>query len=135
LSDVSAGSAGSSPLRNRWLQLFLGIVAMVMIANLQYGWTLFVNPIQDKFHWSKAAIQVAFTTFIFVETWFVPAEGFLIDRFGPARITLAGGLLVALSWGLDSVATSLGAFYVAAAVGGVGGGIVYGAMVGEVVSG
>ncbi len=131
MSDVSAGSAGSSPLRNRWLQLFLGIVAMVMIANLQYGWTLFVNPIQDKFHWSKAAIQVAFTTFIFVETWFVPAEGFLIDRFGPARITLAGGLLVALSWGLDSVATSLGAFYVAAAVGGVGGGIVYGAMVGQ----
>ena len=29
----------------RWIQLFLGILAMVMIANLQYGWTLFVNPI------------------------------------------------------------------------------------------
>jgi OFA family oxalate/formate antiporter-like MFS transporter len=118
-------------LRNRWLQLGLGIVGMIMIANLQYGWTLFVNPIQDQFHWSKAAIQVAFTTFIFVETWFVPAEGFLIDRFGPARITVVGGVLVALSWVLDSVATSLWGFYFAAAIGGVGGGIVYGAMVGQ----
>ena len=45
----------------RWIQLFLGIVCMVMIANLQYGWTLFVNPIADKFGWTKAAIQVAFT--------------------------------------------------------------------------
>jgi OFA family oxalate/formate antiporter-like MFS transporter len=109
----------------------LGIVGMIMIANLQYGWTLFVNPIQEKFHWAQAAIQVAFTTFVFVETWLVPAEGFLIDRFGPARITVAGGVLVALSWALDAVATSLPVFYLAAVVGGLGAGIVYGAMVGQ----
>jgi OFA family oxalate/formate antiporter-like MFS transporter len=48
---------------------------MAMIANLQYGWTLFVNPIADKYGWSKAAIQVAFTIFILTETWLVPIEG------------------------------------------------------------
>ena len=48
----------AAPGRTRWTQLILGIIAMVMIANLQYGWTLFVNPIQDHFAWSKAAIQV-----------------------------------------------------------------------------
>jgi OFA family oxalate/formate antiporter-like MFS transporter len=118
-------------LRNRWLQLGLGIVGMVMIANLQYGWTLFVNPIQDKFHWAKAAIQVAFTTFVFVETWLVPLEGYLIDRFGPGRITIAGGFLVGVSWAMNSIASTLPMLYGAAVIGGIGAGIVYGAMVGQ----
>ncbi len=36
----------------RWLQLAMGIVCMAMIANLQYGWTLFVDPIDAKYHWA-----------------------------------------------------------------------------------
>ena len=118
-------------IRNRWFQLVIGIAAMIMIANLQYGWTLFVNPIQDRFHWAKAAIQVAFTTFVFVETWLVPVEGYLIDRFGPSRITAAGGLLVAASWSMYAYADALWIFYAGAVVGGIGAGIVYGAMVGQ----
>src|SRR5437867_8436842 len=78
----------------RWVQLVLGIVGMVAIANLQYGWTLFVNPIDSRFHWGKAAIQVAFTVFVLAETWLVPFEGYLVDRFGPRWLVAAGGLLV-----------------------------------------
>jgi len=117
--------------RTRWTQLTLGIVAMVMIANLQYGWTLFVIPIQDNFHWSRAAIQVTFTTFIFVETWLVPAEGYLIDRFGPRLMTVMGGVLVAISWVMYSQATWIWTFYFGAVIGGVGAGIVYGTTVGQ----
>ena len=104
---------------------------MIMIANLQYGWTLFVDPIQDRFHWSKAAIQIAFTTFIVVETWLVPVEGYLIDRFGPSRITVAGGALVGASWLMYAAAGSLWMFYAGAVVGGIGAGIVYGTTVGQ----
>ena len=68
----------------RLVQLLVGIVCMVMIANLQYGWTLFVNPIDQKYHWGRAAIQVAFTIFVLTETWLVPVEGWLVDRFGLA---------------------------------------------------
>ena len=67
----------------RWGQLVFGIICMVMIANLQYGWTLFVNPIDQKYHWGRAAIQVAFTIFVLTETWLVPIEGWLIDKYGP----------------------------------------------------
>src|SRR5678809_528564 len=74
----------------RWLQLLFGIVCMVMIANLQYGWTLFVNPMHDKYGWSLAAIQVAFTLFVAFETWLVPIEGWLVDRFGPRAVTVGG---------------------------------------------
>jgi len=115
----------------RWFQLVLGVLCMVMIANLQYGWTLFVGPIDQRFHWGRTAIQVAFTVFVVTETWLVPFEGWLVDRFGPRLVVLGGGLLVGLSWLLNSWADSLGLLYVAAAIGGTGAGAVYGTAVGN----
>jgi len=47
----------------RWTQLAIGVGAMVMIANYQYGWTFFVPDIQKKFGWDRASIQWAFTLF------------------------------------------------------------------------
>src|ERR1700679_2029946 len=82
----------------RWLQLFIGIVCMAMIANLQYGWTLFVDPMDQKFYWGRHAIQVAFFIFVFAETWLVPIEGYLVDRFGPRIVVLIGGLLIGVAW-------------------------------------
>src|SRR4249920_1506094 len=102
----------------RWIQLFFGIICMVMIANLQYGWTLFVNPISDKYGWTKAAIQVGFTIFVITETWLVPVEGYLVDRYGPRPVVFVGGLLCGIGWVMNSVASSLVAFYVAAAISG-----------------
>jgi OFA family oxalate/formate antiporter-like MFS transporter len=104
---------------------------MVMIANLQYGWTLFVNPIDQKFHWGRTAIQVAFTIFVVTETWLVPFEGYLVDRFGPRIVVLGGGLLVGISWVMNASASSLGGLYAAAAIGGTGAGAVYGTSVGN----
>jgi OFA family oxalate/formate antiporter-like MFS transporter len=104
---------------------------MSMIANLQYGWTLFVNPIADKFHWAKASIQVAFTIFVLTETWLVPIEGYLVDKLGPAPVAVAGGVLVGVAWAINSIADSLPLLYVAAAIGGIGAGAVYGTCVGN----
>jgi OFA family oxalate/formate antiporter-like MFS transporter len=117
--------------RQRWLQLTLGIVCMAMIANLQYGWTLFVNPIDAKYHWGRAAIQVAFSIFVLTETWLVPVEGWFVDRYGPKVVVLFGGVLVGVAWMLNSIASSLPMLYVAAAVGGIGAGAVYGTCIGN----
>jgi MFS transporter, OFA family, oxalate/formate antiporter len=122
----AAGSAAP-----RWGQLACGIVCMVMIANLQYGWTLFVNPIDQKYHWGTAAIQVAFSVFIATETWLVPIEGWFVDRFGPRLVVAFGGILVAIAWTMDSFATSLAQLYIASAISGVGAGAVYGTCVGN----
>jgi OFA family oxalate/formate antiporter-like MFS transporter len=116
-------------LKNRWAQLVMGIICMAMVANLQYGWTLFVNPMSEKFHWTKAAIQVAFSIFVLCETWLVPVEGWLMDRFGPRPVVLTGGILAGISWILNSYATSLGFLYFSAVIGGIGAGAVYGTCV------
>jgi OFA family oxalate/formate antiporter-like MFS transporter len=115
----------------RWGQLLFGIICMVMIANLQYGWTLFVNPIDQKYHWGRAAIQVAFTIFVLAETWLVPIEGYLIDKFGPRIMISISGALVAVAWVINSVADSLFLLYVGAAIGGIGAGVIYGGSVGN----
>src|ERR1700724_1968544 len=121
----------ATSLGGRWGQLIFGIICMVMIANLQYGWTLFVNPIDQKYHWGRAAIQVAFTIFVLTETWLVPIEGYLVDRFGPKVMVCGSGVLVAIAWVINSVASSLTLLYLGAAIGGIGAGVIYGASVGN----
>jgi len=120
-----------SVLANPWVQLVIGLVCMACVANMQYGWTLFVNPIDARYHWGRAAIQVAFTTFVLLETWLIPVEGYLVDRFGPRWVVISGAVLVAIAWLMNSVAGSLPELYIAAAIGGIGTGCVYGTCVGN----
>ena len=131
MTTVSAAKSSVASDATRWGQLIFGIVCMVMIANLQYGWTLFVNPIDQKYHWGRAAIQVAFTIFVLTETWLVPVEGYLVDRFGPSVMVCGSGVLVAIAWAINSVADSLFLLYVGAAIGGIGAGAIYGTSVGN----
>ncbi|RQH10988.1 oxalate/formate MFS antiporter [Bradyrhizobium sp. RP6] len=127
------GAVTAAPLRTgfRWLQLGMGIVCMAMIANLQYGWTLFVDPIDAAHHWGRAAIQLAFTIFVVTETWLVPVEAWFVDKYGPRIVVMFGGAMIALSWILNSYADSLTLLYAAAIIGGLGAGAVYGTCVGN----
>ena len=131
MPEIVQEGLGKKSTAYRWVQLVIGIMCMAMIANLQYGWTLFVNPIDAKFHWGRASIQVAFSIFVLLETWLVPIEGYLVDRFGPRLMVLVGGILCGIAWAMNAYADSLTFLYVAAALGGVGAGAVYGTCVGN----
>src|SRR5882757_8751664 len=115
----------------RWLQLVMGIVCMAMIANLQYGWTLFVDPIDAKNHWGRASIQLAFTIFVVTETWLVPIEAWFVDKYGPSIVIMFGGVMISVAWVLNSYADSLTMLYAAAVIAGIGAGAVYGTCVGN----
>ena len=93
----------------RWLQLAMGIVCMAMIANLQYGWTLFVDPIDAKYHWGRAAIQLAFTLFVVTETWLVPVEAWFVDKYGPSVVVMFGGVMIAHRLGTELLRRLAGA--------------------------
>jgi OFA family oxalate/formate antiporter-like MFS transporter len=115
----------------RWLQLAMGVVCMAMIANLQYGWTLFVDPIDAKFHWGRAAIQLAFTLFVVTETWLVPVEAWFVDKYGPSVVIAFGGVMITIAWVMNSYADTLVLLYLAAIIAGIGAGSVYGTCVGN----
>jgi OFA family oxalate/formate antiporter-like MFS transporter len=121
----------------RWVNLIFCIICMVMIANLQYGWTLFVNPINKAHGWSIASIQVAFSVFIALETWLTPIEGWIVDMLGPHRgpkiVVSFGGVMVAIGWVLNGYADSLSMLYLGAVISGIGGGAIYATSVGMAV--
>lgn len=130
-SSLANTQAAPTSSGSRWLQLVMGIVCMAMIANLQYGWTLFVDPIDAKNHWGRAAIQLAFTIFVVTETWLVPIEAWFVDKYGPSIVVMFGGVMISLAWVLNSYADSLTMLYAAAVIAGIGAGAVYGTCVGN----
>jgi OFA family oxalate/formate antiporter-like MFS transporter len=118
-------------LSNRWVQLVASLLAMIMIANLQYAWTLFVQPMQAGTGWSLGDIQFAFTLFILFQTWVQPLDGWLIDRLGPRGFISAAGLLCGLGWAGIGYATSLPALYALYCAAGMGAAFVYSGSIGS----
>ncbi|MEO8259136.1 MAG: oxalate/formate MFS antiporter [Acidobacteriota bacterium] len=118
-------------LHNRWFQLIASLIAMIMIANLQYSWTLFVKPLQAGTGWKVSDIQVAFTLFILFQTWIQPLDGWLIDRLGPRGFISAAGLLCGFGWAGMGYATTLPMLYVLYCTAGVGAAFVYSGSIGS----
>jgi oxalate/formate antiporter len=118
----------------RWVQLLLGLVCMMAISSPQYVWTLFTRPLGVALGAAPAAIQVTFSLLIVLQTFFSPFQGWLVDRFGPRRLIATGGLLTGFSWVLAAHAGSLTTLYLSYGVlGGLGTGIVYVGVVGQMV--
>jgi len=112
-------------VKNRWVQLAASLVAMIMIANLQYAWTLFVEPIRQATGWKLSDIQWGFTIFIVFETWIMPLEGWVIDRMGPRIFTTIAGVLCGVGWSGLAFATTRWQLYGFYAIAGVGAAFVY----------
>jgi OFA family oxalate/formate antiporter-like MFS transporter len=127
-STAAVAPKASDP--NRWVVLLFSILGMVAVANFQYGWTLFVPPLQKHLKADQALIQVTFTVFVLLETWLVPFEGWLVDTFGPRLLVMLGGVLAGLGWVGSGKAETLTALYLSYAVAGIGAGIVYGTAIG-----
>src|SRR5438477_8412706 len=129
--DPKATQQHDSLLQNRWLILFFSVLSMVAVANFQYGWTLFVPPLQKHLGQEQAVIQVTFTVFVLLETWLVPFEGWLVDKFGPKLLVLLAGILAGLGWVLSGRSETVTQLYLSYAIAGIGAGIVYGTAVGS----
>ena len=118
-------------IQNRWFQLSASLVAMIMIANLQYAWTLFVPPLQHAHNWKLSDVQWAFTLFILFQTWVQPLQGWLIDRAGQRAFISAAGILCGAGWAGLAYATTLTGLYTLYAVAGIGAALVYSASMGS----
>jgi OFA family oxalate/formate antiporter-like MFS transporter len=118
-------------INNRWFQLIASLIAMIMIANLQYAWTLFVGPMQKQTGWALSDIQAAFSMFILFQTWVQPMDGWLVDRLGPRWFITAAGVLCGVGWAGMGYATSLPMLYTAYCLAGMGAAFVYSCSIGS----
>jgi MFS transporter, OFA family, oxalate/formate antiporter len=131
-------TASAEPRRftasTRWVQLVLGLVAMMSISSPQYVWTLFTKPLQEALGATLPAVQVTFTILVVLQTWLSPVQGYLVDRFGARLLIGAGCLLSGLGWILSAYATSLTGLYLTYGLFcGIGTGIVYVGIIGLMV--
>ncbi len=118
----------------RWVQLLLGLVCMMAISSPQYVWTLFTKPIGAALGAPAAGVQVTFSILIVLQTFFSPFQGWLVERFGPRLLISFGAGLTGLSWVLAGYAGSLSGLYLTyGLLGGLGTGIVYVGVVGQMV--
>jgi len=124
-------------MTNPWFQLVASVIAMVMIANLQYAWTLFTGPLQEASKslvpggWKLADIQLAFTIFINFQTFVQPVDGWFIDKMGQRLFITVAGVLCGVGWAAMGFATSLTQLYIFYAIAGVGAAFVYSGCIGS----
>jgi OFA family oxalate/formate antiporter-like MFS transporter len=118
-------------LASRWVQLVLGLVAMMAISSPQYVWTLFVAPLQKATNGSLPAIQVTFSLLIVLQTWLSPFQGWLIDRFGARFLITLGCILSGLGWVTSAAISDVTGLYLTyGLLCGIGTGVVYIGIVG-----
>jgi len=110
---------------NRWMRLIASVIAMAMIANLQYSWALFVKPIMGATHWKLSDVQLGFTLFIFFETWMMPLAGWFMDRLGPRIFMSVAAILCGVGWAGLGWAHTLTELYLLYSLAGFGAALIY----------
>src|SRR5262249_32117880 len=131
---ATATPTQSATLANRWVQLLLGVIAMMAISSPQYVWTLFTGPLNQKLGTTLTELQFTFSLLIVLQTFFSPFQAFLVDRFGPKLLISVGAIMSGGSWVLAAQATSLTALYITyGIIGGFGTGIIYVGVIGLMV--
>lgn len=119
---------------NRWIQLVLGVIAMMAISSPQYTWTLFTGSLNKQLGTTLAELQWTFSLLIILQTWFSPFQAYLVDRFGPRALISLGALLSGGSWVLSAYVSNLWALYFTyGVIGGFGTGIIYVGIIGLMV--
>jgi oxalate/formate antiporter len=132
--SVATAPASSTALANRWVQLLLGVIAMMAISSPQYVWTLFTGPLNQKLGTTLAELQFTFSLLIVLQTFFSPFQAYLVDRFGPKLLISVGAIMSGGSWVLAAQASSLTALYITyGVIGGFGTGIIYVGIIGLMV--
>ncbi|HEX3377232.1 MAG TPA: oxalate/formate MFS antiporter [Candidatus Acidoferrales bacterium] len=110
---------------NRWVRLIGSVIAMAMIANLQYAWALFVKPMMGATGWKLSDVQWGFTIFIALETCVQPFTGRYMDKLGPRVFMSVGAVMCGVGWVGMGRAHTLSTLYFLYGLAGVGAALVY----------
>ncbi|MCK9585695.1 MAG: OFA family MFS transporter [Methanothrix soehngenii] len=119
------------PPGGRWLFVLLGTIIMLCLGSV-YSWSVFVNPLTNHFTGmgqtvSASEVLLPFSIFLAVFAIAMVFSGKYIEKIGPRKMTMAGGVICGLGWLLASMAGSVQMLYPTyGVIGGLGVGIAYG---------
>ena len=68
---------------------------------------MLVNPLETELGWSRATISFAVSIGLLLYGLYGPVSGWLMDRFGPERLTLAGLAIIGTSTLAGATVTEL----------------------------
>jgi len=111
--------------KNRWIVVF-GAVLIQLCLGAVYAWSLFNQPLIEKFGWQAADVVFTFSVTIMVFSIFTIIAGKIQDKIGPRWVATAGGILLGIGLMLSSQATSIMQLYLFyGLIGGAGIGTAY----------
>jgi sugar phosphate permease len=105
--QTSDSGTGAAVYRGWWVLSATFVCAMLVIGSLNYGFQLFVLPLEQEFGLSRAAVNQGLTLFMVGCALWSPIAGRLLDRLPAPAVMASGGLLIALAMGTIASTGSL----------------------------
>ncbi|WP_027340747.1 L-lactate MFS transporter [Halonatronum saccharophilum] len=118
-----------SQQKNRWMYIPLGLIIFMCMGTV-YAWSIFRKPVEELFGISATQSGLPYMAFLVSYAVLMPIAGGMIDKYGPRKMTISGGLLVSIGWLLAGFSPEINfAFLIFSygIIGGAGVGIAYGA--------
>ncbi|WP_342551919.1 OFA family MFS transporter [Paenibacillus sp. FSL R7-0652] len=112
-SSASNSTTTSSIKVNRWL-IVLGTIIVQMGLGTIYTWSLFNQPLSDRFGWDVSSVAITFSITSFALAIATLFAGRLQERWGLRRLIRVAGVVLGLGLMLSSQVSSLTLLYLLA---------------------
>lgn len=125
---INEKTIGMIKIEKKWLIAIMGTLTHLCLGTV-YAWSFFQTPITQLSGWSNTEVAWAFSLSIFMLGVTAAWGGTQIDKYGPRKLAITGGVLYALGYIISAYALSSGTLwllYIAfGIVGGSGLGLAY----------
>ncbi len=101
------------PQGRGWVILAVTFITMILMYGVWYGYSVVLLTLLHQFGWSRSLVSGAFSTFVMVHGLLGPVIGWLLRRFGPRRLIMAGAVLMGFAMFLMAETTQWWHLYVA----------------------
>ncbi|MEZ4503326.1 MAG: MFS transporter [Dehalococcoidia bacterium] len=112
VSGAAAVISGRRKVYYGWWLLAASVVSMALGSGVSFwAFGLYVEPLEDEFGWTRAAVSGGFSISLLVSGLAAPLVGRWIDTRGPRSAILVGAVLTAASYLLLALTNSLWQWY------------------------